>query len=61
MEVALRLAIARLCGGPVGTGGGEHMHVGIGCSLCFLYSRNSKQVRLTTESRHEYIDCYLAK
>ena len=38
MEVALRLATARACGGPVGTGEGGYMHVGIGYSLCFLYS-----------------------
>ena len=40
MEVAVRLATARACGGPVGTGEGGYMHVGIGYSLCFLYSRN---------------------
>ena len=61
MEVALRLATARACGGPVGTGEGGYMHVGIGYSLCFLHSRNSTKVRLTTESRHKYVDCYLAK
>ena len=61
MEVALRLATARPCGGPVGTGEGWYMHVWIGYSLRFLHCRNSKQVRLTTESRHEYVDCYLAK
>ena len=60
MEVAVRLATARACGGPVGTGDGGYMHAGIGYSLCFLYCRNSKQVRVTTESKHEVVDCYLA-
>ena len=55
MEVAVRLATARACGGPVGTGEGGYMHVGI------VYSRNSTQVRLTTEFKHEVVDCYLAK
>ena len=41
MEVAVRLATARACGGPVGTGEGGYMHVGIGYSLCFLCGRNS--------------------
>ena len=40
MEVVLRLATDGPCGGPVGTGEGGYMHVGIGYSLCFLYSRN---------------------
>ena len=34
MEIVVRLATARPCGGPVGTGKGGYMHVGTLYAFC---------------------------